>query len=125
MSKRDKVIGIVSWSLFALLVAGSIFWFISKTQSEKVEASIFTYNVVNPSLLSIEYRVTNTTDKPGYSNCSITMNDKSYEYSGADYGYKSAKEISPGETYSGVASLKVSNGGANYITQGKITCTID
>ena len=102
--------------LFTALFSGN------KTQG--VEASIFKYHAVNPSMLSVEYRVTNTTETPGYSDCSITMSDESMKYHGNDFGYESAKVIQPGETYSGVASVTVSNGGAEYVTKGGIKCTI-
>lgn len=124
-SVSDKVILLFVFAVVMLLMW---WWFSSASSSqnkgEEVPASIFSHHVVNPSTLSVEYRVTNTTDKPGISSCSITMHDAENKYSGSDFDFKSAKEIQPGEEYSGIARLNISNDGAEFANKGKINCTI-
>jgi hypothetical protein len=114
--------------LIVLMLGGLFIWWAASLGSSKgteLESSITSYRAVNPGELTVEYEVKNTSDKTGISSCSITMHDESYEYRGNDSGYESAKEIVPNETYSGVASLKISNDGAEYITKGAISCTIE
>lgn len=114
--------------LIVLVLGGLFIWWAASLGSNKgieVESSITSYRAINPGELTVEYEVKNTSDKTGISSCSITMHDESYEYRGNDSGYESAKEIMPNETYSGVASLKISNDGAKHITKGAIGCTIE
>lgn len=124
--KADKksILAIAITLLLGVLVIWGVSSLFASKKGDNVEASIFSYHVVNPSQLSVEYRVKNTTKNPGKSMCSINMQDATSKYSGNDFGYESAKEIQPGETYSGVASLSISNEGAQYITKGGINCKI-
>ena len=134
LDKKNKVQNTnkKSDAIILLIIFGAVMlfmWWISSQSKqnvgEKVSSSIFSHREINPSLLTVEYRVTNTTENAGISECSITMKDKSNTYVGSDFGYKSAKEIMPGETYSGIANLKISNNGAQYITEGSIDCTLE
>lgn len=117
------IVVVVILAIIVLLPAWWIFS-LSANKGEEVNASITSYHAADPSTLTVEYRVTNTTDKAGYSDCSITMTDASSSNSGSDSGYESAKVIQPGEEYAGIAKVTISNQGASTITNGGITCYI-
>lgn len=126
----EKPVSNVTVLIILLLLVGFIAWLFMQSSDSSVNTKVVTakigeYRVINPSLISLEYTVTNTAGTSGYSSCSIAVNDASYTYTGSDFGYKSAKEIEPGDDYTGIANIKISNNGAGYITDGTIDCTIE
>lgn len=122
--KRDNTV----IAFVIVLVFGGLFlWWVihtmNKSDSGKTGASITSYTAINPGTLEVHYSVQNTTDRAGKSNCSITMKDAASTYNG--YGtYQSNVEIQPGQTYSGVGNVTITNNGASYVTRGGITCRI-
>lgn len=124
-NKKGLVQLLVVFALGLVFIYGIYLLTTPRSAGNKLEANITSYRVSNPSLLTVEYQVKNTSDIPGKSSCDITMHDDSRTYSGSDFGYESAKQIQPNETYSGIANISISKEGAQYITSGGINCKIN
>lgn len=76
--------------------------------------------VVNPATLAVTFHVTNHGSKAGTPNCTINVGDVNDSYTGSDAF--TMNSIKPGQTVTSVDNLTITHQGAQYVTQGTITC---
>lgn len=114
------IIGILFLIIIVIAVAGASH---GSGKSAKFSGTIDTnsFNVVNPATLAVTFHVTNNGTAAATPTCMIDVNDDNYTYTGADQ--VTLKSVDPGQTVTSVDNLTITKQGAQYITQGKVTCS--
>ena len=78
------------------------------------------FQVINPATLAVAFHVTNNGSKAGAPYCTLNVGDVNDTYTGTDAF--TMKTIQPGQTVTSVDDLTITHQGAQYVTQGTISC---
>ncbi len=109
------VIVLILWGLYAIFFGGS-----GKKASYQGTVDTSSFNIVNPATLGVSFHVKNTGNAPGAPYCTLQVNDVNDTYSGTDAF--TLKTIQPGQTVTSVDNVTITKQGAQYVTDGTITC---
>lgn len=123
--KANKVLVPIVGILFLIVIIAVIASAAGGGSSKKAKFSatmpVDQFSVINPATLAVTFHITNTGNAAGSPTCQIEAEDVNYTYSGVDS--VQMKPIQPGQTITSVDNLTITKQGAQYVTQGKITCS--
>ncbi len=120
--KRSRLIKV------SVIVAVIAFFAIAATQGSKSVAATFTgtvdsVKVVNPATVNVTFSITNTSKVAGKPNhCMINVSDTGGAYTGFDSPIYDT-ELAAGKTLTNSLNIVVTKQGAQYVTQGTVTCS--
>lgn len=88
----------------------------------KYEASLGTYNAIDPATLVVLVNVKNISTVSGAPSCFVNVSNASNTYKGYDT-FDPGKTLAPGEEWSFNARLTITKEGAAYVTEGSVGCS--
>lgn len=121
MSKSNKIkLGLLAFITIVIFIA--VGGFKSSSPATTFSGSVTGISVINPASVNVQFTISNTGTSAGTPNCSVRVQDPSGAYTGSDSPSISAP-IAVGASLSGNMNLIVTGQGAQYATQGTVTCS--
>lgn len=117
--KRRKIFVLMVFGLAILLIGIAL---ISGSSHKSIfSGKVYGVKVVDPATVNVQFTFTNTGTVAAPPNCSIHVQNAGGSYVGFDSPVMTSP-VSPGASISGNINLTITGNGAQYISQGNVTC---